>query len=99
MKYAAALPYGSARTAANLAQIAEQSGWDGIFLGDAIWCEDPMICLAAAAMNTSHIRLGTMVVPMEVGKRIGCLGPPVKRAPNPGSRRRGGMDGVAGFPR
>jgi hypothetical protein len=64
MKYAAALPYGSARTAANLAQIAEQSGWDGIFLGDAIWCEDPMICLAAAAMNTSHIRLGTMVVPV-----------------------------------
>jgi len=64
MKYGAALPYGSARTAANLAEIAEQSGWDGIFLGDAIWCEDPMICLAAAAMNTHRIRLGTMVVPV-----------------------------------
>ena len=64
MKYGAALPYGSARTAANLAEIAEQAGWDGIFLGDAIWCEDPMICLAAAAMTTSRIRLGTMVVPV-----------------------------------
>ena len=64
MKYAAALPYGSARAAANLAQIAEASGWDGIFLGDAIWLEDPMVCLAAAAMTTSHIRLGTMVVPV-----------------------------------
>ena len=64
MKYAAALPYGSARSAANLAQIAEGSGWDGIFLGDAIWLEDPMVCLAAAAMITTRIRLGTMVVPV-----------------------------------
>lgn len=63
MKYAAALPYGSARQAANLAYIAEDSGWDGIFLGDAIWLEDPMVCLAAAAMTTNRIRLGTMVVP------------------------------------
>jgi alkanesulfonate monooxygenase SsuD/methylene tetrahydromethanopterin reductase-like flavin-dependent oxidoreductase (luciferase family) len=46
MKFAAALPYGSARTASNLAMIAEETGWDGIFLGDAIWCEDPMVCLA-----------------------------------------------------
>jgi hypothetical protein len=64
MKYAAALPYGSARSAASLAQIAEASGWDGIFLGDAIWLEDPMVCLAAAAMTTNRIRLGTMVVPV-----------------------------------
>ena len=64
MKYAIALPYGSARMAANLAQLAEQSGWDGVFLGDAIWCEDPMIGLAAAAMSTHTIRLGTMVVPV-----------------------------------
>ncbi len=64
MKFGAALPYGSARTAANLAQLAEPSGWDGIFLGDAIWCQDPMICLSAAAMTTRRIRLGTMVVPV-----------------------------------
>jgi len=64
MKYAAALPYGSARAAASLAQMAEASGWDGIFLGDAIWLEDPMVCLAAAAITTNRIRLGTMVVPV-----------------------------------
>jgi hypothetical protein len=64
MKYAAALPYGSARQAADLASIAEHSGWDGIFIGDAIWLEDPMVCLAAAAMATTRIRLGTMVVPV-----------------------------------
>ena len=68
MKYGAALPYGSARVAANLAQIAEESGWDGVFLGDAIWCEDPMVCLAAASMVTSRIRLGTMVVPVPLRK-------------------------------
>jgi len=64
MKFAAALPYGSARAGSNLAMIAEETGWDGIFLGDAIWCEDPMMCLAAAAMVTTRLRLGTMVVPV-----------------------------------
>ena len=68
MNYAAALPYGSARQAAELAHIAEEHGWDGIFVGDAIWLEDPMICLAAAAMTTSRIRLGTMVVPVPLRK-------------------------------
>jgi hypothetical protein len=64
MKYGAALPYGSARSTANLAQLAEQAGWDGVYLGDAIWCEDPMICLTAVAMVTSRIRIGTMIIPV-----------------------------------
>lgn len=63
MKIGLALPYNSARTASEFAQLAEESGWDGCFLGDAIWCQDPMIALAAAAMTTRHIRLGTMIVP------------------------------------
>ncbi|NJD58784.1 MAG: LLM class flavin-dependent oxidoreductase [Anaerolineae bacterium] len=64
MKFGAALPYGSAKAAARLARIAEEAGWDGIFLGDASWLEDPMVCLAAAAMTTKRIRLGTMVIPV-----------------------------------
>ena len=64
MKYGIALPYTNARTVARLAQLVEESGWDGCFLGDAIWCEDPMIGLAAAAMTTSQIRLGTMITPV-----------------------------------
>ena len=64
LKFGIASPYGSARMAARLAQQAEESGWDGFFLGDAIWCEDPMIALAAAAMITRRIRLGTMVIPV-----------------------------------
>jgi hypothetical protein len=63
MKYGIALPYTTPRVVARLAALVEESGWDGCFLGDAIWCEDPMIGLAAAAMTTSRIRLGTMITP------------------------------------
>lgn len=64
LKVGLALPYGSARTAARLAREAEEAGWEGVFVGDAIWCEDAMIVLAAAAANTSRIRLGTMIIPV-----------------------------------
>jgi hypothetical protein len=64
MKLGVALPYGSARSTARLCQVAEEAGWDGCFMGDAIWCEDPMIALTAAAMVTQRIRLGTMIIPM-----------------------------------
>ena len=64
MKYGIVLPYGDARRCANLAALAEEAGWNGVFVGDAIWCEDPLIQLTAAAMVTSRIRLGTMVLAM-----------------------------------
>lgn len=64
MQYGIVLPYRSAREAAELAREVEQAGWDGIFVGDAIWCEDPLIGLTAAAMTTERIRLGTMVLAM-----------------------------------
>ena len=64
MKLGVALPYGITRAAPELARQAEEAGWDGVFLGDAIWTEDPMIALAAAAMATDRIRLGTMVTPV-----------------------------------
>ncbi|MEZ4592220.1 MAG: LLM class flavin-dependent oxidoreductase [Chloroflexota bacterium] len=63
MKFGLALPYNKVRSVAGWAQQAEAAGWDGCFLGDAIWCEDPMIALAAAAVSTSRIRLGTMITP------------------------------------
>lgn len=64
LKFGLACPYNDARKVAALAQLAEATGWDGFFLGDAIWCEDPMIALAAAAMTTDRIRLGTMIIPV-----------------------------------
>lgn len=64
LKIGIVLPYVDARNVARLAQAAEAAGWDGIFVGDAIWCQDPMIQLTAAAMVTSRIRLATMVLAM-----------------------------------
>lgn len=64
INYGVALPYVSARAVADLCRLAEEAGWDGCFVGDAIWCEDPLIGLAAAATVTSRIRLGTLVTPV-----------------------------------
>jgi hypothetical protein len=64
LKFGLALPYTNSRAVAKYALLAEEAGWDGCFLGDAIWCEDPMISLAASAMITRRIRLGTMILPM-----------------------------------
>lgn len=64
MQFGLALPYNQTRNIAQWAKMAEECGWDGIFLGDAIWCEDPMIGLAAAAVATNRIRLGTMIIPV-----------------------------------
>lgn len=63
MRFGLALPYNQTRNVPAWARLAEEAGWDGVFLGDAIWTEDPIVALAAAAMATSRIRLGTMLVP------------------------------------
>lgn len=63
---------GDPRTMGELAHIAEESGWDGVFLEDYIvWQNhpdvptyDPWVTLAAMALRTTYIRLGTMVTPL-----------------------------------
>lgn len=76
MRYALSLPNGGAwgdpRTLAELAHLAEESAWDGVFLEDYIvWQSqhnvptyDPWITLAAMATRTKRIRLGTNVTPL-----------------------------------
>jgi alkanesulfonate monooxygenase SsuD/methylene tetrahydromethanopterin reductase-like flavin-dependent oxidoreductase (luciferase family) len=76
MQFGLSLPNGGAwsdpRASAELAQLAEDSGWDGVFLEDYIvWqshsdvpTHDPWVTLAAMAMHTQRIRLGTMVTPL-----------------------------------
>lgn len=64
IQFGIALPYNQARNVPVWAQSAEAHGWDGCFLGDAVWSQDPMLILAAAAMTTRRIRLGTMVIPV-----------------------------------
>jgi hypothetical protein len=64
IKYGFVLPFGDARTVANLANEAEQAGWDGVFRPEPVWHIDAWICLTAAAMTTERIRLGTLISPL-----------------------------------
>jgi probable F420-dependent oxidoreductase len=64
--------YGDPRVIADLAVLAEESGWDGFFTWDHVLFDlaeppevcDPWIALAAAAARTRRIRLGAMVTPV-----------------------------------
>jgi hypothetical protein len=78
MRYAIGFPIsgpvgGDPRSVAELGLLAEQAGWDGVFLEDYIVHHiapgkipvcDPWIALAAVAMKTTRIRIGLMVVPL-----------------------------------
>lgn len=67
-------PYGEARILADLARDAENAGWDGFFLWDHIVAAsengaahdvvDPWVALAAVAMTTERIRIGTTITPL-----------------------------------
>lgn len=64
MRYGFVLPSGGARVAADFAREAEAAGWDGFFVWEPVWGNDAWVSLAAAAMVTSRIRLGTMLTPL-----------------------------------
>ncbi|KAA3659067.1 MAG: LLM class flavin-dependent oxidoreductase [Chloroflexi bacterium] len=73
MKYGVYLPnfgpFGDANMLANLAFDAEEAGWDGFFIWDHIagWSlnmVDPWVALAAIALRTTTIRMGTTVSPL-----------------------------------
>jgi Luciferase-like monooxygenase len=57
------VPYADSREFADLATLAEEHGWDGIFTWEALWGVDAWVSLAAAAMQTERIRLGTLLTP------------------------------------
>ncbi|QAY73648.1 LLM class flavin-dependent oxidoreductase [Agromyces protaetiae] len=50
--------------AVDLARLAELHGWDGFFVWEGIWATDAWSTLAAAAVVTERIRLGTMLTPV-----------------------------------
>jgi len=59
---------GDPRAAADLAALAEEHGWDGVFTWDAIAigtmeAYDPWVALAAMAMRTERVRMGAIVTP------------------------------------
>ena len=61
MKHGYVFPIGEARVAAEYAREAEQAGWDGFFVWEPVWGEDPWVMLGACAMVTEKIRLGTLL--------------------------------------
>src|ERR1700733_7411357 len=76
MRFAVDVPnfgdFADPRVLADLAQRAEEAGWDGLFVWDHVThrkalrrqIADPWVLLTAAALATQTIRLGTMVTPV-----------------------------------
>jgi alkanesulfonate monooxygenase SsuD/methylene tetrahydromethanopterin reductase-like flavin-dependent oxidoreductase (luciferase family) len=59
------------RRLADLAREAETAGWDGFFIWDAVFFDptfhpmaDPWVSLAAVALSTQQLRIGTMITPL-----------------------------------
>jgi alkanesulfonate monooxygenase SsuD/methylene tetrahydromethanopterin reductase-like flavin-dependent oxidoreductase (luciferase family) len=55
---------GDAADIADAAVLAEEAGWDALFVWEALWGVDAWVSLTAAAMVTERIRLGTMLTPL-----------------------------------
>jgi len=76
MRFAVNVPnfgdFADPRLVADLARLAEEAGWDGLFVWDHVvhrkglrrQIADPWVLLTAAALATSRIRLGTMITPV-----------------------------------
>jgi alkanesulfonate monooxygenase SsuD/methylene tetrahydromethanopterin reductase-like flavin-dependent oxidoreductase (luciferase family) len=75
MKFGLSIPqfdaFGDVRHLAELANAAENAGWDGFFIWDHILFDDlwrpvvdPWVALAAIAISTEKIRIGPMVTPL-----------------------------------
>jgi hypothetical protein len=64
MNFGFVLPGGSPSVQVEQAVIAEQAGWDGIFVWEGPHGADAWSLLAAMAMRTERVRLGTMLTPL-----------------------------------
>src|SRR5215831_1957719 len=58
------LPGGSATEQLEQAVLAEQAGWDGVFVPEVAYGVDAWSLLAAMAARTQRIRLGTLLTPL-----------------------------------
>ena len=79
MRYGAVIPWASEREFAELAVVAEEAGWDMVLSWEAVWAQDAWVTLAAAAMVTERIRLGTLLTPAsryrpwDLASRVGSV--------------------------
>jgi alkanesulfonate monooxygenase SsuD/methylene tetrahydromethanopterin reductase-like flavin-dependent oxidoreductase (luciferase family) len=73
------LPFFDAAQVADAAVAAEAAGWAGVFLAETVWGVDAWVSLAAAAVRTSTLRLGTMLTPAarikpwDLASRVGTV--------------------------
>src|SRR5579862_5462226 len=64
MRYGFVLPGGTAPEQLDQAVLAEQAGWDGVFVWEAAYGVDAWTLLAAMAARTTRVRLGTLLTPL-----------------------------------
>jgi Luciferase-like monooxygenase len=64
LRCGAVIPGGTAAEQLELAILAEQAGWDGVFVWEAAYGPDAWSMLAAMAARTQRVRLGTMLTPL-----------------------------------
>ncbi len=64
IKYGVILPGGTAPEQLEQAILAEQAGWDGVFVWEAAYGVDAWVLLAAMAARTGRVRLGTLLTPL-----------------------------------
>jgi alkanesulfonate monooxygenase SsuD/methylene tetrahydromethanopterin reductase-like flavin-dependent oxidoreductase (luciferase family) len=79
MRFGVVIPWASEREFADVAALAEQAGWDMVLSWEAVWAQDAWVTLAAAAMTTDRIRLGTLLTPAsryrpwDLASRVGSV--------------------------
>src|ERR1700744_459504 len=64
MRYGVVLPGGTALEQLDQAVLADQAGWDGVFVWEAAYGVDAWTLLAAMAARTERVLLGTMLTPL-----------------------------------
>jgi alkanesulfonate monooxygenase SsuD/methylene tetrahydromethanopterin reductase-like flavin-dependent oxidoreductase (luciferase family) len=79
MQFGFVVPYADAGEFAEVAEMGERTGWDGVFTWEAVFGVDAWVSLAAAAMVTERIRLGTLLTPVsrwkpwDLASRVGTV--------------------------
>ncbi|MEO7235757.1 MAG: LLM class flavin-dependent oxidoreductase [Lapillicoccus sp.] len=64
MKHGFVVPFASDREFVELAELGEARGWDAVFSWEGVYRHSAWALLAAAAVRTERIRLGTLLTPV-----------------------------------
>lgn len=64
MRYGVVLPGGNATEQLELAVLAQEKGWDGVFVWEGVYGIDAWGLLCAMAVRTDRVRLGTLLTPL-----------------------------------